>query len=63
MWYPKTIEVVLRYYTDADWEGGIDDRKSTSGGSFFLGGCFVSWLNKKQNSTSLSIVEAEYIAV
>eukprot|EP00253_Pinus_taeda_P006062 PITA_06062 len=41
----------------------IDDRKSTSGATFFLGNCLVSWVNKKQDSISLSTVEAEYIAV
>jgi hypothetical protein len=41
--------------------GSIDDRKSTSGGTFFLGNCLVSWLNKKQTSISLSIPEAKYI--
>ncbi|XP_065627966.1 uncharacterized mitochondrial protein AtMg00810-like [Quercus suber] len=40
----------------------IDDRKNTSGGCFYLGNNLVSWMSKKQNSVSLSMVEAEYIA-
>jgi hypothetical protein len=54
LWYPKTKEFTLNAYTDADWEGSIDDRKSTSGGAFFLGKCLVAWLSKKQTSISLS---------
>ena len=40
----------------------MDDRKSTSGGCFYLGNNLISWMNKKQNFMSLSTVEAEYIA-
>ncbi|GAA0146500.1 hypothetical protein LIER_06434 [Lithospermum erythrorhizon] len=43
--------------------GSIEDRKSISGGFFFLGNNLVSWFTKKQNYVSLSTVEAEYIAV
>ena len=49
-------------YTDANWAGNVDDRKSTSGGAFFLGHRLVSWTIKKQNCISQSTVEAEYVA-
>jgi hypothetical protein len=49
-------------YTDADWAGSIDDRRSTSGAVFYLGECLVSWLRNKQSSASLSTAKAEYIA-
>src|SRR4030042_2222587 len=48
-------------YCDADYAGSADDRKSTSGGCFFLGGNLISWFSKKQNCVSLSPLEAEYI--
>ena len=62
LWYPKISTLTVTSYTDADWAGSVDDRKSTSGNGFFLGDSLVSWLNKKQTSISLSIAEAEYIA-
>ena len=58
IWYPKGNELTLVSYIDVDWEGNIDDIKSTSGGAFYLGDCLVSWLSKKQSSISLSIEEA-----
>ena len=62
MWYPKGNNIIIQAFIDANWAGSVDDRKSTSGATFYLGGCLVSWLSKRQTSISLSIVEAEYIA-
>lgn len=62
LWYPKDSTLTVTAYTDADWAGSIDDRKSTSGNAFFLGDYSVSWLSKKQSSISLSTAETEYIA-
>jgi hypothetical protein len=62
LWYTKGDDAKLTGFCDADWAGNIDDRKSTSGGCFFLGNNLVAWLSKKQNSVSLSTAEAEYIA-
>jgi len=61
LWYPKGNDLVIQAYTDAYWAGSVNDRKSTSGASFYLGGCLVSWLSKKKPSISLSIAEEEYI--
>ena len=62
VWYSKDTSDVLAGYLDADWVRNANDRKSTSGGCFYVGNNLVSWMSKKQNSISLSTVEAEYIA-
>ena len=62
LWYSKDSNACLAGYLDADWAGSVDDRKSTSGGCFYLGINLVSWMNKKQNFVSLSTAEVEYIA-
>ncbi|RVW49846.1 Retrovirus-related Pol polyprotein from transposon RE1 [Vitis vinifera] len=62
LWYPFDTHSDVACYTDADWAGNVDDRKSTSGGCFYIGNCLVAWMSKKQNSVSLSTAEAEYIA-
>ena len=62
LWYSKDSNAYLVGYLDADWDGSVDDRKSTSGGCFYLGNNLISWMSKKQNFVSLFIAEAEYIA-
>jgi hypothetical protein len=63
LWYPRNQNFQLTTYSDVDWENCFDERKSTSGGTFFLGNLLVAWLSKKQGSISLSTTEAEYIDV
>ena len=50
-------------YSDADWAGDTDDRKSTSGYMFQISGAVISWRSKKQTSVALSTAEAEYMAL
>ena len=50
-------------YSDADWGGDLDDRKSTFGYVFLISGGAVSWRSKKQTCVALSTAEAEYIAL
>ena len=50
-------------YSDADWAGDVDTRKSTSGYSFMLGKATIAWASKKQSVVALSTTEAEYIAL
>eukprot|EP00253_Pinus_taeda_P034719 PITA_34719 len=63
LWYPRDTDLSLHAYTDADWAGSVDDRKSTSGGAFYMGSRLVSWFIKKQSSIALSTAEAEYVVV
>jgi transposase InsO family protein len=62
LWYPRNQNFQLSVYSDVDWANCMDERKSTSGGAFFLGDSLVAWLSKKQGSISLSTTEVEYIA-
>ena len=50
-------------YSDADWAGCHETRKSTSGQVFRIGNCTVSWRSKKQSVVALSSTESEYIAL
>jgi hypothetical protein len=49
-------------YSDADWAGDPDTRRSTTGYIFTLAGGPIAWKSKLQKSSALSSVEAEYIA-
>ena len=49
-------------FTDSDWGGDPDDRKSTAGYVFSLGSGPVTWACKKQQDLALSSTEAEYQA-
>jgi len=48
-------------FTDSDFAGDLDDRKSTSGYVFMLGNGAISWRAHKQPLVAFSTVEAEYI--
>ncbi|KAL5701529.1 gibberellin 2beta-dioxygenase [Ranunculus cassubicifolius] len=49
-------------YCDADFAGDLDERKSTSGYVFTLGGGAISWSSKKQGCVARSTMEAEFIS-
>nr|GFC12466.1 retrovirus-related Pol polyprotein from transposon TNT 1-94 [Tanacetum cinerariifolium] len=57
----KHLEAI-KWSSDADHAGCQDTRRSTSGRAQFLGDKLVSWSSKKQKSTMISTIEAEYIA-
>ncbi len=50
-------------FSDSDWGGDIQGRRSTSGAVCFVAGSPVSWSSRKQSVVALSTMEAEYIAL
>nr|GEU69611.1 ribonuclease H-like domain-containing protein [Tanacetum cinerariifolium] len=62
LWYPKESPFDLVAYSDSDYGGATQDRKSTIGGCQFLGRRLISWQCKKQTIVATSTTKAEYIA-
>ena len=50
-------------FSDADWAGDLDTRRSTSGFTFFIGNALISWSSRKQITVAKSSTEAEYVAL
>ena len=61
--YHKQHSFQCSGYSDADWAGDVNDRKSTSGYCFKINGGVVSWRSCKQNCVALSTAEAEYVSL
>ncbi|GJS20607.1 ribonuclease H-like domain-containing protein [Tanacetum coccineum] len=62
LWYSKDSPLELVAYTDSDYAGATQDRKSTTRGCQFLGNRLISWQCKKQTIVATSTTEAEYVA-
>ncbi|GJT78245.1 putative ribonuclease H-like domain-containing protein [Tanacetum coccineum] len=62
LWYPKESPFDLVAYSDSDYDGDNQDRKSTTRGCQFLGRRLISWQCKKQTIVATSTTEAEYVA-
>ena len=63
LWLTASSSLTLRAYTDADWAGCPDTRRSTSGFCVYIGDSLVSWSSKRQAIVSRSSAEAEYRGV
>jgi hypothetical protein len=50
-------------WSDSDYAGDLNDRKSTSRYVLMMGTSVVSWSSKKQPIVTLSTTEAEFVAV
>ena len=60
---PQFTLVVLRCYTDSDWDGDTEDRRSITGWCVFIGDCLISWGLKSQRNVTTSSTEAEYVGI
>ncbi|KAI5323584.1 hypothetical protein L3X38_032656 [Prunus dulcis] len=59
----KSNDFTLRGFSDVDWAGSVDDRRSTTGSCMFLGPNLLTWTAKKQSTVSRSSTKAEYRAL
>ena len=60
--YRRTEKLEVIGYSDADFAGCIDSRKSTSGYVFMIADGAVSWKSAKQTLTATSTMEAEFVS-
>jgi histone deacetylase 1/2 len=61
--FRKSPSMVVSAFSDADWAGCVDDKRSTGGFAVFLGANLISWSARKQPTVSRSSTEAEYKAL
>lgn len=61
--YPRSGSLELRAFSDADYAGDENTRKSTTGSVLTINDSPVSWSSKLQKTVSLSTTEAEYNAL
>ena len=58
--FEKHGHLEINGFTDANWAGNPNDRKSTAGYFTFVGGNLVTWKSKKQKVVALSSAVAEF---
>lgn len=59
LFYPRFDTFTLIGYSDADWGGDLDQRKSTGAYIFTINNTPVTWNTKKQTCIALSSTESE----
>ena len=63
LFFAATGTPQLRAFSDSDWTGYCDSRRSITGFSVYFGSSLISWQSKKQSTVSRSSSEAEYQAL
>ena len=58
--YKQGESLGVQIYTDADYAGSIDDRRSTSGYGCLVGGNLVMWRSQKQKVVARPNAKAEF---
>jgi hypothetical protein len=59
----KSTSSLVSAFSDGDWAGSLDDRRSTSGFVVYIEDNLVSWNAQKQATVSRSSTELEYKAM
>jgi hypothetical protein len=59
----RSSSTLVSDFSDADWVGCVDGRKSVGGFAIFFGPNLIFWCAKKQKNVSRSSTEAEYKAM
>ncbi|GJS09349.1 putative ribonuclease H-like domain-containing protein [Tanacetum coccineum] len=63
LWYSRDSPFELVAYTDSEYAGATQDRKSITGGCQFLGNRLISWQCKKQTVVATFTTKVEYVAI
>uniref|UniRef100_F6I6R9 Protein kinase domain-containing protein n=1 Tax=Vitis vinifera TaxID=29760 RepID=F6I6R9_VITVI len=61
--FGKHDQFKIEAFTDADWAGSIEDRRSTSGYCTFVFGNLITWRSKKQNVVARSSAEVKFRSI
>lgn len=60
--YRQTNNLEVIDYSDPDFDGCVDSRKSTSGYIFMMADGAISWRSTKQTLVATSTMEAEFVS-
>jgi hypothetical protein len=59
----RPLPLRLEGYSDTDWAGDLDTRRSTTGYVVMLNNGAITWRSRRQPTVALSTIESEYMAL